>query len=184
MVEMKVDDVVVRVSPDDSSTPVDDRRVVLLKEEAGERRLAIWTGAAEGNTLASKLVGWDPPRPMTSDLIVELLRVFGAGVERVAVTELRETVFYATISIAVNGNVEELDARPSDAMNLAVRVGAPILVDEGVLEEHALVDTDLETELQRQCDRNNMALPSGRWQSLSAELLRSLHTPGGSGTSR
>jgi RNA polymerase sigma factor (sigma-70 family) len=185
MIEMKVDDVVVRVSADDISKTVDDRRVVLLKERAGERKLAIWTGPAEGNTLASKLVGWDPPRPMTSDLLVELLRVLGGRVERVTVTELRDTTFYATIAVAVDGDIEELDARPSDAMNLAVRVSAPILVAEQVLEQHALTEGDLEAELQRQCERTNMPLPPGEWHSLSAELLRELHTPPGGGrTSR
>jgi RNA polymerase sigma factor (sigma-70 family) len=185
MIEMKLDDVVVRVSPDDPFKPVSDSRVVLLKEGKGDRRLAIWTGAAEGNTLASKLVGWDPPRPMTSDLIVELLRVLGARVERVAVTELRETTFYATISVAVDGNVEELDARPSDALNLAVRVGAPILVDEAVLEQQGMAEGDLESGLQRMCERNNVGVPSGEWRSLSAELLRDLHAPPGGGrTSR
>ena len=175
MVEMKVADVVVRVLTDDPSQPVDEKRVVLLKEKDADRRLAIWTGAAEGNTLASTLVDWSPPRPMTADLIVELLRVTGGRVDQVAVTELRERTFYATITVAVDGNVEALDARPSDALNLAVRVGAPILVADDVLEEHGHTEGDLEAELQRQADRANVELAPGEWRSLSAELLSSLH---------
>jgi RNA polymerase sigma factor (sigma-70 family) len=179
MIEMKVDDIVVRVSADDPSTPVDEKRVVLLKEKEGERMLAIWTAAAEGNMLASKLTGWSPPRPMTTDLMVELVRVLGGRVERVTVTELRETTFYATISIAFDGNVEELDARPSDAINLAVRVGAPILVDEAVLEEQGWAGGELDAQLQRQSDSIQVELPTGEWASLSAELLRSMYKPPG-----
>lgn len=179
MIEMKVEDIVVRISAEDPSTPVDERRVVLLKEKEGERMLAIWTAAAEGNMLASKLADWSPPRPMTTDLMVELVRVLGGRVERVAVTELRENTFYATISIAVDGNVEELDARPSDAINLAVRVGAPILVDQAVLDEHGWAGGELDAELQRECDSIGVELPPGEWTSLSAELLRSMYKPPG-----
>ena len=175
MIEMKVEDVIVRVSADDPSSLVDERRVVLLKEKEGERKLCVWTAAAEGNTLASTLADWSPPRPLTPDLMVDLVRALGGRVERVAVTELREDTYYATISIAVNGSVEELDARPSDAINLAVRVGAPILVDEMVLAEHGWTGDDVDTQLQVQSDRVGIELPTGEWTSLSAALLRSIY---------
>jgi hypothetical protein len=175
MIEVRVEDVVVRVSEDDPSQLVDDRRILLLKEKDGDRMLCIWVRPADGDTLASKLTDWSPPRPMTSDLMVELVRVLGGRVERVAVTELRETTFYATVAVAVDGNTEELDARPSDAINLAVRVGAPILVDDAVLEEAGMPPDSLAERLDQDAEGARLELPPGQWTSLSAELLRRMH---------
>jgi hypothetical protein len=175
MIEVKVEDVVVRVSEDDPTELVDERRILLLKEKDGDRVLCIWVRAADGDTLASQLTEWSPPRPMTSDLMVDVVRVLGGQVERVAVTELRDKTFYATVSIAVDGNTEELDARPSDAINLAVRVGAPILVDEGVLEEAGMAPDSLAERLDQDAEGAQLELPPGQWTSLSAELLRRMH---------
>ena len=174
MVEMKVADVLVRVSEDDATKPVADQRVVLLKEEGGERILPIWIGPGEGNVLASRLTGFEPPRPLTPDLIVELLRVMGARLENVAITSLREKTFYALVTIAIDGRTEDIDARPSDAMNLAVRVGAPIVVDQTVLDESALIEDQLPDELDALARKAEHEPPPGRWTSLSAEILRSL----------
>jgi uncharacterized protein len=175
MIEMRLEDVIVRVAEDDPMKVVADQRVVLLKESGGDRLLPIWIGAAEGNSLALRLTGETTPRPVTSDVMVELLRVTGARVERVAVTSLREKTFYAVIAVAANGHVDELDARPSDALNLAVRVGAPILVDDGVLEQGATPAGDLHARLEAQADEADHELPPGEWRSLSAELLQSLY---------
>jgi RNA polymerase sigma factor (sigma-70 family) len=175
MVEMKVADVLVRVAPDDATKPIADQRVVLLKEDGGERVLPIWIGPAEGNMLASRLTGYEPSRPMTPDLIVELLRVTGSRIERVAITSLREMTFYASVAIAVDGHTEELDARPSDGMNLAVRVGAPILVEEAVLEESGLAEGEVGSELDSRTKMGGFELPPGSWTSLSSEMLGSLH---------
>jgi RNA polymerase sigma factor (sigma-70 family) len=161
MIEMTLDDVLVHVSEDDPQKLEDPRSaVVVLREKGGDRTLPIWVGSPEGAAMAFRLRGSEPMRPMTSDLLVELLRVTGGKVGRVAITELRENVFYGTI--AVDGH--EVDARPSDAINLAVRVGAPILVAEAVLDEVA---------------RGEHALPpeGERWTSLSAEMLAELHKP-------
>jgi RNA polymerase sigma-70 factor, ECF subfamily len=93
MIEMRLEDVIVRVAEDDPMKVVADQRIVLLKEADGDRLLPIWIGAAEGNSLALRLTGETTPRPVTSDVMVELLRVTGARVERVAVTSLREKTF-------------------------------------------------------------------------------------------
>jgi bifunctional DNase/RNase len=175
MIEMKVADVLVRVADDDATKPVADQRIVLLKEGDGERILPIWIGAAEGNMLASRLTGHAPPRPMTADLIVELLRVTGSRVDRVAITSVREQTFYGSLTIAVDGRTEELDARPSDAMNVAVRVGAPILLDDAVLADSALGEGALEEKLDSLARAVGAEPPPGRWTSLSAEILGSLH---------
>ena len=173
MIEMNVEDVVVRVAPDDPSHVVAEQRIVLLRERDGERRLPIWVGPADGNALAVRLTDEPPPRPLTSDLMVDLLRVTGAHVERVAVVSLRDNTFYATI--VVDG--QELDARPSDAINLAVRIGAPIVVDESVLGEAGGTREEVERRFESETAKVGHGLPAGRWMSLSAELLRSLHQP-------
>jgi RNA polymerase sigma factor (sigma-70 family) len=175
MIEMRLEDVVVRVAEDDPMKVVSDQRIVLLKEADGDRRLPIWIGAAEGNSLALRLTGETTPRPVTSDVMAELLRVTGARVERVAVTSLREKTFYAVIAIAVDGHVEELDARPSDALNLAARVAAPVFVDDGVLEESALTESGLATRLDEETCKEKQELPAGKWRSLSADLVQSLY---------
>jgi len=175
MIEMTVADVLVRVAPDDESKLVADQRIVLLKEESGERIVPIWIGAAEGNALASRLTGDAPPRPMSPDLMVELLRVAGSRVDRVSITSLREKTFYASIAVTVDGREEELDARPSDAMNLAVRIGSPILMAENVVDESALTEEGLPAKLDSLAAAAGVEPPAGTWTSLSAEMLHSLH---------
>jgi RNA polymerase sigma factor (sigma-70 family) len=175
MIEMTLEDVIVRVAEDDPLKVVSDQRIVLLKETDGERRLPIWIGAPEGNSLALRLTGETTPRPVTSDVMAELLRVTGARVDRVAVTSLREKTFYAVIAIAVDGHVEEVDARPSDALNVAVRVAAPVFVDDSVLEESAISAGDLADRLDEETCKAEQEVPPGEWRSLSAELLKSLY---------
>jgi uncharacterized protein len=175
MVEMRIHDVFVRVAEGDSTKVVADQRIMVLGEVAGKRLLPIWVGPPEGNALALQLRGETTSRPLTSDLMVELLRVTGARIEQVAVTSLREKTFYAEIAIAVNGHVEKLDARPSDALNLAVRVGAPILVEDAVLEQAAVPPDDLGSRLDDESDKAGFTLPPGEWQSLSAELLQTMY---------
>src|SRR5439155_17712917 len=102
----RLEDVMVRVAEDDPMKLAADMRIVLLKETEGERLMPIWIGAAEGNALALRLTAEATPRPVTSDVMAELLRVTGARVERIAVTNLREKTFYAVIGVAVDGRVE------------------------------------------------------------------------------
>lgn len=175
MIEMRLEDVIVRVAEDDPMKVITEQRIVLLKQLDGDRLLPIWIGAAEGNSLALRLTGETTPRPVTSDVMAELLRVSGASVERVAVTSLRENTFYAVIAVSAGGQVNELDARPSDALNLAVRVGAPIFVDDGVLEQSALPASDLGARLNEEAEKAGFPVPPGEWRSLSAELLQSLY---------
>ena len=185
MVEMKVDDVLVRVVSGDQPEVVDHRRIVVLAEREGNRLLPIWTGAPEGDALALRLSGEETPRPMTFDLMAELLRTAGARVERVNVTVLRETTFYATVAVAVDGHTEDVDARPSDAINLAVRVGASIFVDDGVLANQGVPRDALSEKLARDAEGGKVDVAPGEWASLSTELLRRLHPPwGGSGSGR
>jgi bifunctional DNase/RNase len=112
--------------------------IVLLKTVDGNRFLPIWIGHPEAAAILMKLQGASTPRPMTHDLLSDLLEQFEAKCERVAVTELRDNTFYATITISVNGSELEIDSRPSDAIALAVRTQAPIFADEAVIEESSI----------------------------------------------
>jgi RNA polymerase sigma factor (sigma-70 family) len=170
MIELQVDDVVVRVAEDEPGRLVSDSRVIVLAEREGERVLPIWIGASEGNALALQLHSGPLPRPFTHDLMVELIRALGGSVERVAITRLEDEVFYAEVHVGG----EELDARPSDAVNLAVRTGAPIVAVGDVLAAAGVARSELDSTIEAKWPTDE--LPPGRWASLSGELLQGLHT--------
>ena len=108
--------------------------VIVLQDEAGKRALPIWVGPHEGETIAMGLNEFSTPRPMTFNFFVSLLQAINAEVEQVRVETLKENIFYAIVKIRCGKNVSELDARPSDAIALAVLTGSPIFVAEDVLE--------------------------------------------------
>jgi uncharacterized protein len=112
--------------------------IVLLKTQEGNKFLPIWIGHPEAAAILMKLQGANTPRPMTHDLLTEVLEQLDARITRIAVTELRENTFYALITVAVDGSEIEIDSRPSDAIALAVRSGAPIFAAEAVIEESAI----------------------------------------------
>ena len=112
--------------------------IVLLKTDDGNRFLPIWIGHPEAAAILMKLQGASTPRPMTHDLLCDILEQLDARCERVSVTELRDNTFYATITISIGGNEVEIDSRPSDALALAVRSDAPIYAAEEVIEESSI----------------------------------------------
>ena len=112
--------------------------IVLLKTVDGNRFLPIWIGHPEAAAILMKLQGAQTPRPMTHDLLNDLLDQLDAKCERVSVTELRDNTFYASITISVNGSEIEIDSRPSDAIALAVRCQAPIFAAEEVIDESSI----------------------------------------------
>jgi uncharacterized protein len=112
--------------------------IVLLKTADGNKFLPIWIGHPEAAAILMRLQGAQTPRPMTHDLLTEMLAQLEARVVRIAVTELRDNTFYAQITVAVNGTEIEIDSRPSDAIALAVRVDAPIFAAEAVIEESGI----------------------------------------------
>jgi len=112
--------------------------IVLLKTVDGNRFLPIWIGHPEAAAILMKLQGAQTPRPMTHDLLNDLLEQLDAKCERVSVTELRDNTFYASITISVNGAEIEIDSRPSDAIALAVRCQAPIFAAEEVIDESSI----------------------------------------------
>ena len=107
--------------------------VVILRDEAGKRALPIWVGAHEGTSIAMGLTDFATPRPMTYNTLLSLLQSINAGVEQVRIETLKETTFYAIIKIRCGKKVSEIDARPSDAINLAVLTGSPVVVAEDVM---------------------------------------------------
>ena len=112
--------------------------IVLLKTADGNRFLPIWIGQPEAAAILMKLQSQAPPRPMTHDLLSDMLEQLEAQVVRITVTELRENTFYAQITVQQDGREIEIDSRPSDAIALAVRTGAEIFADDRVIEESAI----------------------------------------------
>jgi bifunctional DNase/RNase len=112
--------------------------IVLLKTAEGNKFLPIWIGHPEAAAILMKLQGANTPRPMTHDLLTDMLEKLEARVIRIAVTELRENTFYAVVTVAIDGSEIEIDSRPSDAIALAVRSDAPIYADDTVIEESAI----------------------------------------------
>jgi uncharacterized protein len=108
--------------------------IVLLKETQGDRYLPIWIGAVEATAIAFALQGVETPRPMTHDLMRDMLSEMNAEVERIVISDLVDQTFFATIKMASNGNQAEVSSRPSDAIALAVRINAPLYASEEVLE--------------------------------------------------
>jgi bifunctional DNase/RNase len=117
-----------------SNTPV-----VLLQEIEGSRRtLPIFIGAPEATAIAFALQGVDTPRPMTHDLMRDLLEALGAKLERVVITELRAATYYAELQLLAGGRRTSVSSRPSDAIALATRTGAPLFVAEDVLDAEGI----------------------------------------------
>jgi RNA polymerase sigma factor (sigma-70 family) len=109
--------------------------VVLLLDKAGGKVLPIWIGATEGQSIAAGIQGLTAPRPLTYDFLAGLLEATGAKVEEVRVETLKDTTYYAVVKVTHGRTSKEIDARPSDALALAVRIGSPIFVAEDVLEK-------------------------------------------------
>jgi uncharacterized protein len=114
--------------------PTTNSPIVLLKELDGEAILPIWVGPFEANSIASEIEKMAPQRPMTHDLLRNVIVHMGGEVKRVIVTELKESTFYAVIEISKNGEIVLLDSRPSDAIALALRVDCPIFIRDEVFE--------------------------------------------------
>jgi uncharacterized protein len=112
--------------------------IVLLKTAEGNKFLPIWIGHPEAAAILMKLQGATPPRPMTHDLVNDILGELDARVLRITVTELRENTFYAQITVQRDGLEVEIDSRPSDAIALAIRAEAPIYAADEVIEESAI----------------------------------------------
>jgi bifunctional DNase/RNase len=121
--------------------------IVLLRESEGEHRvLPIFIGAVEATAIAFALQGVVTQRPMTHDLMRDVLQTLEVNVERIVITDLREGTFYAEIVMSRNGSPYSVSSRPSDAIALAARLGTPIFAEDAVLDEAGIMVSDEEEE--------------------------------------
>lgn len=126
--------------------PLTNSPIVILKEIEGEKTLPIWIGLLEATAIASELEGIEFSRPMTHDLIKNILEMIDVKVVKIEVCDLKNNTYYALIYISHNGKEMTIDARPSDALALSLRVGAPIFVAEEVIDKSKQIDLKAEPE--------------------------------------
>ena len=131
--------------------PVTGVPIVILRNADNQRVLPIWVGPVEANAIALQIENVTPPRPMTHDLLKNLLTEFDARVQRVVITAIRGNTFYAYLDIDRQGTRVLVDARPSDALAVALRSRAPVFVDEAVLDQASSVEVSNE-----QADRERL----------------------------
>ncbi len=129
--------------------PVTNMPIVVLKGKDSNDVLPIWIGVFEANAIAMQLEGVTRPRPMTHDLIANLIKEMSGRVEYIHIHDLRDNTYYAEISIIKDGEILKIDARPSDAINIALRTGAPIFVSPEVLK-------DVQTEEENDVDQEDL----------------------------
>ena len=118
-----------------SLAQVVDRCIVVIEEIGGPRLVPIWIGIFEGGAIAAELTGQEPPRPMTHDLMASILKNAHIAMEKVVITDLRDNTYFAEIFLRNNGATAVIDARPSDALALAVRTHCPMFVSEAVFSK-------------------------------------------------
>jgi bifunctional DNase/RNase len=125
--------------------PITNMPIIVLREVAGARVLPIWVGVFEANAIALRIENVETPRPMTHDLLKTVISDLGGEVERIVVCALRENTFYATLEIRSPHGVLKIDARPSDAIALALRVGSKVFVEEAVIQTARSVEMSQES---------------------------------------
>ena len=128
----------------------------VLLRDADDEKFPIWIGHNEALAILTQLKGQQLPRPMTHDLITNILETLDVMVHKVAVIELRDDTFYAVITIETNGKIIEMDARPSDSIALALRTDAPIFISEDVAEKVMLTTRESSDETPTPVDPEQM----------------------------
>ena len=120
--------------------PITNMPIVILRDQDGQRVLPIWVGVFEANAIALQIENVTTPRPMTHDLLRNVIADLKADILKIVVSDLKENTFYALIYLRVNGELMAIDARPSDAIALALRARAPIFVEDTVIDHAKTVD--------------------------------------------
>lgn len=133
--------------------PVQNVPIVILRDRDNQRALPIWVGPVEANAIALQIENVSPPRPMTHDLLGQMLTEFGATLKRVVISDLRRSTFYAYLEIDQAGETRFIDARPSDAIALSLRTRAPIFVDARVLDQAKSVEVSSDEANREQLQR-------------------------------
>jgi hypothetical protein len=142
--------------------PLTNSPIVLLKEVEGQRTLPIWIGLLEATAIASELEGIKFSRPMTHDLLKNIMGLMNVKVNRVEVCDLKNNTYFAVIHINHNGKEMSIDARPSDALAISLRMGAPIFVAEDVIKKSSQVEITAEPE--------DTSEQGKRWQEILEKL--------------
>jgi hypothetical protein len=143
MIEVKVNSI--------QASLMSEHRVVILKDVNAEQYLPIWIGPYEAEAIAIRLQNREVARPLTHDLLNNVIAKLGGKVSHIAVTDLHDDTFYSRITVNLNGRQVEIDARPSDAIALAVRANAPIYVEEDVMAQAGIVpETDITEETDKE----------------------------------
>ncbi|PYP99463.1 MAG: hypothetical protein DMF82_24770 [Acidobacteria bacterium] len=125
--------------------PITNMPIIILRDQDGQRVLPIWVGVFEANAIALQIENVQTPRPMTHDLLKNIISDLHAHVQRIVVCALKENTFYATIHITVGDQALAVDARPSDAIALALRTQSPIFVEETVIQNARSVESGKES---------------------------------------
>jgi bifunctional DNase/RNase len=120
--------------------PITNTPIIILRDKDGHRVLPIWVGMFEANAIALQIETVTTPRPMTHDLLKNVIQDLHGRIEKIVVSDLKENTFYALIYLRVNGDTIAVDSRPSDAIALALRARAPIFVEETVIDNAKTVD--------------------------------------------
>jgi bifunctional DNase/RNase len=120
--------------------PITNMPIIILRDKEGQRVLPIWVGVFEANAIALQIENVTTPRPMTHDLLKNVISDLRGRIEKIVVSDLKENTFYALIYLNVGGELMAVDARPSDAIALALRARAPIFVEEKVIDHAKTAD--------------------------------------------
>ena len=120
--------------------PITNMPIVILRDKDGQRVLPIWVGVFEANAIALQIENVTPQRPMTHDLLNNVIHDLRADIQKIVVSDLKDNTFYALIYLTIAGEITAIDARPSDAIALALRARAPIFVEDKVIDSAKSVD--------------------------------------------
>lgn len=160
--------------------PASNAPIVILKDPNGDTCLPIWIGLAEATAIASALKKVELVRPLTHDLLICMLQELSAKVVRIVITDLKENTFIAAVELSFGDVLKVIDSRPSDAIAIAVRVGAPIIVSADVLDRAQVKlvamspdnpdDIELETALTPEGEKNFANIEKEKWAQILAEM--------------
>lgn len=129
--------------------PVTNMPIIILRDKEGQKVLPIWVGVFEANAIALQIENVSTPRPMTHDLLKNVIQDLEAAVTKIVVSDLRDNTFYALIYLQRNGETVAIDARPSDAIALALRTHVPIFVEEMVIDNAKTIETPEKADSER-----------------------------------
>jgi uncharacterized protein len=146
--------------------PVTKTPIVILRDTENKLNLPIWIGLLEATAIATELEGIKMARPMTHDLLRNVIEELQATVERVEITDLRDNTYYAVIAVRIAGEERQIDSRPSDAISLALRTESPIYVAKAVLEASSV----LQQQIDENTDTNLSNVSRDKW----AEILEKM----------